>query len=74
MSSETRVVSFVLRFVCDAPADGASRPAVWRGVIRQVQSDAECHFTHWNEAMAFIGQYVNLDDNAAGPQAVNTAG
>jgi len=65
MSSETQLISFVVRFVTDAVSsaatDEAARPSEWHGVIRHVQSDAECHFTRWEEAGAFVARYLNLD-------------
>ncbi len=67
MSPETYLASFVLRFVYDAPAEDASRPSGWRGVIRHVQSYAECQFTRWTEAEAFIAQYVRLNETHGGP-------
>ncbi|HKZ82251.1 MAG TPA: hypothetical protein VJ793_01185 [Anaerolineae bacterium] len=64
MSSEVGVVSFVLRFVVDE-SPGASLHSVtgWRGLIRHVQSDAERHFVHWADAVAFIEQYVKVSDD-----------
>ncbi len=60
-ASEISLVSFVLRFVCDEPAAEAARPAThWYGVIRHVQSNAERRFTDWDEAVAFIAQYVSV--------------
>lgn len=59
---ETHLVSFVVRFVCDQPVAGPTQPATeWRGILRHVQSDAELHFTRWEEAVAFIAQHVRLD-------------
>jgi len=61
-AQKTSLVSFVLRFVCDEPAEESARlPPHWRGVIRHVQSDAERHFTHWTEAVAFIARYIDVD-------------
>lgn len=48
--------SFVLRFVFDEASKGGG----WHGVLRHVQSDAELHFTCWDEAEAFISRYVPL--------------
>ncbi len=61
MSSETGVVSFVLRFVVDEPRNGSAQPiAAWHGVVRHVQSDAERQFTRWADAVAFIEQFVSV--------------
>lgn len=61
MPPDTGLDSFVLRFVYDSPADQTSRPVAWHGVIRHVQSDAECHFTRWEEAATFVAQFVGLE-------------
>ncbi len=65
MSTETGVVSFVLRFVCDDPTDGvaiAARCTAWHGVIRHVQTNEELHFAHWPDAVGFISKYVNINE------------
>jgi hypothetical protein len=59
VSPETQLDSFVVRFVYDetqGDADGAN----WHGLVRHVQSNAEHHFTRWEEAVAFIARYVRL--------------
>jgi len=67
MPTETNLHSFVLRFVTDLPdGDRASAPAAWHGVVRHVQSDEERPFVQWSDAVAFIAQYVDLD-NALDP-------
>jgi hypothetical protein len=63
---ETRLVSFVVRFVCDAPSPAGTPAASWHGVIRHVQSDAERYFTQWEDAQAFMAQYVAVGDNQHG--------
>ena len=64
-ASEISLVSFVLRFVCDEPAAQTTHPAThWHGVIRHVQSNVERRFTEWDEAVAFIAQYVGLTREA----------
>jgi hypothetical protein len=55
--SETRIVSFVVRFV--QQEDEHNRP-VWRGLIRHVQSREERHFQMLPDALQFIGRYVDL--------------
>jgi hypothetical protein len=65
MAPETDVVSFVVRFVCEGrPAAGgvdSPPPATsWHGTIRHVQSDAERRFTRWDDAVAFIAQYIAI--------------
>jgi hypothetical protein len=55
--AEARLVSFVIRFVFEGLPPGVG----WHGVIRHVQSDAERYFTQWEEAVAFIGEFVDVD-------------
>ena len=59
--NETNVVSFVMRFVYDKPNE-------WHGVIRHIQSDAEMHFTHWDDARKFVAQYVEVGKQEIGKQ------
>ena len=62
---KTTIASFVLRFTQERTSE--KEPVTpWRAVIRHVQSDEEEHFTHVEEALAFIGQYVNLTETADG--------
>lgn len=61
MSLETRLRSFVVRFVSTEACADAARPMTdWYGVIRHVQSNSERHFTRWDEALEFMSQYVDL--------------
>jgi len=58
---ETQLTSFVLRFIYEEPPTLPLAPvAEWRGVLRHVQSNTEIQFTRWEEAAAFIAQYVRL--------------
>lgn len=50
-----RVESFVLRFVQDAPENGASN---WHVVVVHVQTNEEKTFTDFADAVAFIARYV----------------
>jgi uncharacterized protein YeeX (DUF496 family) len=61
VSSQTNVVSFVLRFVQE-PTDTLAAPAKedWHGLIRHVQTDREERFTCLMDAIAFISRYVHL--------------
>jgi hypothetical protein len=53
------ISSFVIRFIQEAPAaEQASLP--YRGFIRHIQTDCEISFTRWEDAIAFIRQYVPL--------------
>lgn len=53
--SETVISSFILRFTQESDAD-----TPWRGVVRHVQSDEEARFTRVEEALRFIGRFVEV--------------
>lgn len=61
MLDETNVDSFVVRFVREAsiPVADIDGPA-WRGLIRHVQSNRERPFLLWTDALAFISEFVDL--------------
>jgi hypothetical protein len=63
--SETVISSFILRFTQESEAD-----LPWRGVVRHVQSDEESRFTRIEEALRFIGRFVDVagDTTANGEQ------
>ena len=62
MNPEAKSVSFVLRFVYEEPpGEAESRAGNWYSVVRHVQSNTERHFTRWDDVVAFIAHYVNLD-------------
>ncbi|MDT8306888.1 MAG: hypothetical protein RRC07_13220 [Anaerolineae bacterium] len=63
--SETRIISFILRFVQPEQGDTAL-PRY--GVVRHVQSREEVHFTTMGEALAFINRYVTLEDESGAMQ------
>ena len=64
--SEANTVSFVVRFVYEAPAGAPEGPAVgWYSVIRHVQTNTERRLTRWSDVVAFMEQYVNLEQSAA---------
>ena len=71
MHTETNLDSFILRFVQETePGEEQRRACVqaaptmrhtWRrGSIRHVQSNQERHFTHWDDVLNFISEFVNL--------------
>lgn len=61
MPDETNVDSFVLRFVREAPMlDAHVADPAWRGVIRHVQSNRERPFLRWEDAQAFISEFIDL--------------
>ena len=67
MLPETQVASFVLRFVFDELPENAPHPSTgWHGLIRHVQSGEERRFTRWAEAVAFVAQYVQVNETTSG--------
>lgn len=54
--SETVISSFILRFTQETGTD-----APWRGVVRHVQSDEEARFMRIDEALRFIGRFVDVN-------------
>lgn len=57
------IASFVLRFVQESNQGSPSKDA-YRGFIRHIQSDKEFAFTHWNDAVNFIRQFVSIDSRS----------
>ncbi len=53
--SETVINSFMVRFIQETEAD-----ASWRGVVRHVQTDEESRFTRIEEALRFMGRFVDV--------------
>lgn len=64
------VESFVLRFTFDPDAAAGDGPG-WHGLIRHVQTNTECRFTRFADAVAFIeGRVpVRLDAGSAARDA-----
>ena len=54
------VESFVLRFVQDAPSNGADSARQWHAVVVHVQTNEEKTFTDFADAVAFIARYVPI--------------
>ncbi len=50
------ITSFVVRFIHSGPPENAT----YRGSILNVQTNEEFSFRRWEEAVAFIGRYVQL--------------
>jgi hypothetical protein len=53
--ADTVINSFLMRFI-----QGTETDASWRGVVRHVQSDEEARFTRIEEALRFIGRFVDV--------------
>lgn len=56
------VESFVLRFVQDAPSNGADSVRPWHAVVVHVQTNEEKTFTDFADAVAFIARYVQIGE------------
>jgi hypothetical protein len=67
--SETAVTSFVIRFKQEQASTQTARS--WHGSIRHVQTNRETHFTDIQEALAFMAQFVKIDEHAADSQPDN---
>jgi hypothetical protein len=74
--AEPNLDSFVLRFVQNGegvpaavglraatPPSDTAPSAGWHGVIRHVQSSRERAFSRWADAVAFISEFVNIQEN-----------
>ena len=57
---ETGVDSFIVRFVQEKGQSDGPAAAPWHGVIRHVQSKEEMRFTHIEDALRFVANYVEL--------------
>ena len=60
---ETGVDSFIVRFVQEKSQSGGPATAPWHGVIRHVQSKEEIRFTHIEDALRFVANYVELSES-----------
>jgi hypothetical protein len=60
------VESFVLRFVQDAPSNGADSVRQWHAVVVHVQTNEEKTFTDFADAVAFISRYVQIEKKDEG--------
>ena len=60
---ETDVDSFIMRFVQERSRSSDPAAAPWHGVIRHVQSKEEFRFTHIEDALRFMANYVQLAEN-----------
>jgi hypothetical protein len=59
-TSNINIVSFIIRFVQEQTEDDGELYSS-RGVIRNIQTDKEVQFAHWEEAVEFIRQFVSID-------------
>ena len=57
---ETTIVSFILRFTLEDDPDPLSPAPSWRGMLRHVHTDEQINFVRLEEALEFIGRYVDL--------------
>ena len=57
--TDTTIASFVVRFTEETPA--ADLPgAGWRGVVQHVQTSEQVRFTRIDDALRFMGEFVDL--------------
>ncbi len=68
--SETAVTSFIIRFIQETEDD--NYPQNWRGVIRNIQTCEELPFTSIEDALKFIGLYVNIIGAEGKPESEDT--
>jgi len=54
------ISSFVIRFIQEKPAEGVECP-VYRGSVRHVQTNDEIVFRRWEDAVAFMRQFLAFD-------------
>ena len=59
---ETTVNSFVVRFVQETPAQSGVAFKPWHGIIRHVQSSQETRFTRIEDALSFMHDYVDINN------------
>jgi hypothetical protein len=57
---ETNVDSFIMRFVQEKSRSSGQTTAPWHGFIRHVQSKEEIRFTHIEDALQFVANYVEI--------------
>ncbi len=55
------ITSFVIRFIQEEPAE-AGQPPARRIIVRHVQSDQEITCTRWADVIAYVQQFVALDE------------
>lgn len=58
------ILSFVIRFVIETAGDQQSA-LPYRGTVRHIQANEEIVFSNWEEVVAFIQDYVPLEDGKA---------
>ena len=57
--TDTTIASFVVRFTQETPA--ADLPGSgWRGVVQHVQTSEQVRFTRIDDALSFIGEFIDL--------------
>lgn len=67
-TSEAMIASFILRFTQEHASGTDPSAEAWRGVIRHVQTSEEIRFTEIEDALAFIGRYLELSGEATGQE------
>ena len=57
------IISFVIRFVVEAPEPAQGAFSAYRGSIHHIQSDEALNFGEWQDAVEFIQRYVPLESS-----------
>ena len=55
------ITSFVIRFIQEEPTETGQAP-VRRIIVRHVQSDQEITCTRWTDVVAYVQQFITLEN------------
>jgi hypothetical protein len=76
--STPAITSFVIRFIHEGGQDSPVLPPpagqLQRGTIRNVQTNEELDFTHWEDAVSFIERFVSLAERVNQSGTMDTGG
>ncbi|HEX7568140.1 MAG TPA: hypothetical protein VF355_06195 [Anaerolineaceae bacterium] len=63
MEPPPSIISFVIRFILEEPSD-EQIPPLRRIIVRHIQTDQEISCSSWTDVVAFVQQFVQLENNA----------
>jgi len=63
MEPPPSIISFVIRFILEEPSD-EQIPPLRRIIVRYIQTDQEISCSSWTDVVAFVQQFVQLENNA----------
>ena len=63
MEPPPSIISFVIRFILEEPSD-EQIPPLRRIIVRHIQTDQEISCSSWTDVVAFVQQFVLLENNA----------